>query len=72
VQPQEANDDEITYIRDLLSGLADMAKERGDRTLTHLIAMAWLHAWEVERRIKDQVVEHADLNCILAMSVLAV
>ena len=71
MQPQEAIDDEIAYIRDLLSGLADMAMERGDRTLAHLIAMAWLRAWEVERRIQDQLTKHASLNCILLTSALA-
>lgn len=74
MEPEEANDDEITYIRDLLSELAEMATARGDRILAYLIAMAWLHAWEVERKLAQRQGEkkvNTGLSCILLASAIA-
>ena len=51
----ELHDDQLIFIREMLSDLSRIANAEGYRMLSHLIGMACLEAWEMEcKRIGSQ------------------
>ena len=68
--PDDTSHYEITYIREMLSELTDMATARGDRILARQIAMAWeLECKLAMRQWRQQA--HSLLNWLLVMSPVA-
>jgi len=49
----EGQDDRLAYIRDTLSDLSRIANAQGYQMLSHLIGMACLEAWELERGLTN-------------------
>ena len=47
----ELHDDQLIFIREMLSDLSRIANAEGYRMLSHLIGMACLEAWEMERKL---------------------
>lgn len=47
----QPRDDQLIYIREMLCDLSQIANAEGYRMLSHLIGMACLEAWEMERKL---------------------